>query len=255
MLTDLEQTFPVRPVPVALDGDRAVGLIVVDAGVAFTRSGSLSDPLHMIPMVRRIGEHARALRAALGDRLHVLCFLDTHHPDIPEPPYPPHGVIGTGEEEMDPDLAWLLGEPQVTVVRKDCINGFVGGIDVQTGQNAVVEWVRAIHPRHLLVTGDCTDMWNFGWYPGLFEDPLFADRYWTRFSALLDNELSGPNLDALILELAADLDEAAARDRAEWGGAEFRSEIDELRSWMATRHGWMRACIDAYEDPRRCPGR
>lgn len=158
MLTDLEQTFPVRPVPLALDGDRAVGLVVVDAGVAFTRSGSLSDPLHMIPMVRRIGEHARALRAALGDRLHVLCFLDTHHPDIPEPPYPPHGVIGTGEEEMDPELAWLLEEPQVTVVRKDCINGFVGGIDVQTGQNAVVEWVRAIHPRHLLVTGDCTDI-------------------------------------------------------------------------------------------------
>ena len=104
-------------------------------------------------------------------------------------------------------------------------------------------------------TGDCTDMWDFGWYPGLFEDPLFADRYWTRFSALLDNELSAPNLDALILELADGLDEAAARDRAEWGGAEFRPEIDELRSWMGTRHGWMRDCIDATEDPRRCPGR
>jgi hypothetical protein len=104
-------------------------------------------------------------------------------------------------------------------------------------------------------TGDCTDMWEFGWYPGLFEDPLFADRYWTRFATVLDNELSGDNLDGLILGLADGLDDAAARNRTRWGGAEFRPEIEELRDWMAERHDWMRECIDAYEDPRDCPGR
>ena len=158
MMVNLETAFPIRPAEVDLGAEGAVGLIVVDAGVGFTRSGNLSDPAHMIPMVRRIGAEYRALRAALGDRLHTLCFLDTHHPDVPEPPYPPHGIIGTGEEEMDPELAWLPAEPQVTVVRKDCINGFVGGIDPRTGRNLVVEWVRAIRPRALLVCGDCTDI-------------------------------------------------------------------------------------------------
>jgi hypothetical protein len=103
-------------------------------------------------------------------------------------------------------------------------------------------------------TTDCTDMWEFGWYPGLFEDPLFADRYWTRFAALLDGELSAGNLDALILTLADGLDDAAARNQNRWGGAEFRGEVDELRDWMAVRHAWMRDCIDRYEDPRVCPG-
>ncbi len=104
-------------------------------------------------------------------------------------------------------------------------------------------------------TGDCTDMWEFGWYPGMFEDPAFADRYWTRFAAVLDGELSAENLDSLIVELADGVDGAAARNQAVWGGADFRSEVEELRGWMAERHEWMRACIDAYEDPRRCPGR
>jgi nicotinamidase-related amidase len=155
---NLQEKFPLKLETLSLAGQHPVGLVVVDAGVGFTRSGALSDPTHMIPMVQRIGAEYRALRAALGDRLHTLCFLDTHQPDIPEPPYPPHGIIGTGEEEMDPELLWLLDEPRVEVIRKDCINGFVGGIDLATGQNRVVEWMRNVGPRQLLVTGDCTDI-------------------------------------------------------------------------------------------------
>lgn len=158
MTTFLQEKFPISLSNVALNGNHPVGLVVVDAGVAFTRSGALSDPTHMIPMVQKIGAAYRALKEKLGDRLHVLCFLDTHHPDIPEPPYPPHGIIGTGEEEIDPELSWLLAEPQITVVRKDCINGFVGSIDSQTGQNATVQWMQSAGIRQLLVTGDCTDI-------------------------------------------------------------------------------------------------
>jgi nicotinamidase-related amidase len=155
---DLQAVFPISLSEISLSGTHAVGLVVVDAGVAFTRQGTLSDPTHMLPMVRRIGEHFKALEAALGSRLHTLCFLDTHHPDIPEPPYPPHGVMGTGEENIDPELEWLLEKPQLTVIRKDCINGFVGGIDRETGRNAVAEWVKQGQLRQLLVTGDCTDI-------------------------------------------------------------------------------------------------
>jgi nicotinamidase-related amidase len=154
MLADL---LPISLSPVPL-GDDPVGLVIVDAGVAFTREGNLADPTHMVPMVQRIAALVQDLSERLGDRLHILCFLDTHHPDIPEPPYPPHGIIGTGEEDMDPDLAFLLDDARVTVIRKDCINGFVGAIDRDTGHNAFCAWVTDTGVRTLLVTGDCTDI-------------------------------------------------------------------------------------------------
>jgi nicotinamidase-related amidase len=153
----LNDTLPVQLSPVPL-GEGPVGLVLVDAGVAFTRQGALADPEHMVPMVRTIDALYRDLRERLGEQLHTLCFLDTHHADIPEPPYPPHGVIGTGEEEMDPELRWLLDEPRVTVVRKDCINGFVGSIDRQTGVNRFCEWVIEHDLVTLVVVGDCTDI-------------------------------------------------------------------------------------------------
>lgn len=143
---------------VDLSGHYPVGLILVDASVGFTRVGAMSDPERMVPMVGRINQELRALSAALGDRLHVLCFLDSHEPDIPEPPYPPHGVRGTGEDELDPELTWVLDEARVTVIRKDCINGFVGAIDRHSGRNAFAEWVMDHGLRDLLVVGDCTDI-------------------------------------------------------------------------------------------------
>ncbi|MCA9538414.1 MAG: isochorismatase family protein [Myxococcales bacterium] len=44
------------------------------------------------------------------------------------------------------------------LIRKDCINGFVGAIDRKTGRNAFCEWVIAHDLRTLLVCGDCTDI-------------------------------------------------------------------------------------------------
>ena len=70
----------------------------------------------------------------------ILAFLDTHVPGKPEPPYPPHCEKGTGQEELVPELKWLEGEKGATLQRKDCINGFVGGID-KDGRNRVVDWV------------------------------------------------------------------------------------------------------------------
>ena len=158
-MTDLADLLPLPPMSVVdLDGDLPVGLVIVDASVGFTRRGNLSDPKHMVPMVERIVDTFGKLSDALGERLHTLYFLDTHHPDIPEPPYPPHGIIGSGEEEIDPLLEEMTRAPRVTLVRKDCINGFVGAIDRQTGRNAVVEWMRSTGVGKLLVVGDCTDI-------------------------------------------------------------------------------------------------
>jgi nicotinamidase-related amidase len=154
----LESLLPVVRHPVSVGGTGPIGLVIVDPGVGFTRTGALSDVAQMQPMLQAIAAEYRALRAAVGDRLHVLVFLDSHHRDIPEPPYPPHCIEGTGEELIDPELEWLLAEPRLTVIRKDCINGFVGSIDRKTGANAFCRWVASNAFEKLLVTGDCTDI-------------------------------------------------------------------------------------------------
>ncbi len=155
-MIDLETAFPISRRTVELRG--LVGLVVIDPGVGFVRRGALSDPERMVPMCTRIGAVYRELVGRLGEDLRTCVFLDTHAADIPEPPYPPHCVVGTGEELIDEELAWLVEEPRVTVIKKDCINGFVGSIDRDTGRNAFAEWVKGEGVTTLLVTGDCTDI-------------------------------------------------------------------------------------------------
>jgi len=157
-LAALQRLLPVTTTVYELPAEGNVGLVIVDPGRGFTREGNLADPNHMVPMVMRIAADYQDLKADLGDRLHVLIFLDTHHADIPEPPYPPHGVIGTGEEDIDPALEFLLNEPNVTVIRKDCINGFVGSISLVTGDIKFADWMKAYEIETLLTCGDCTDI-------------------------------------------------------------------------------------------------
>lgn len=38
----------------------------------------------------------------------VYALFDSHHPDIPEPPYPPHCIAGTEESELVPGTYKLL---------------------------------------------------------------------------------------------------------------------------------------------------
>ncbi|MDP6786567.1 MAG: isochorismatase family protein [Rhodospirillales bacterium] len=85
-------------------------------------------------------------------------FLDTHEPGKPEPPYPPHCGAGTGEEELVPELAWLHESPQATLIRKDCINGFVGATVVESGANRLVDWVNEHGLQAIVVVGICTDI-------------------------------------------------------------------------------------------------
>lgn len=154
----LASLFPYTTITYRIKPEGQIGLVIVDPGRGFTRDGNLADPTNMVPMVSQIANLHRYLKEDLDERLHVLIFLDTHTADIPEPPYPPHCVVGTGEELIDPDLEFLLQEPRVTVIQKDCINGFVGAIDRESGANRYAQWVIDNHINTLFFCGDCTDI-------------------------------------------------------------------------------------------------
>ena len=146
------QTCPVPPA--------SAGLVIVDMvnGFASPGAGALAPPSADLVMDRVIAAVDVLARQTLQRGRPVLAFLDTHHPDKPEPPYPAHCVAGSGEEMLVPALRWLEQEEQVTLLQKDCINGFVGGIDPLTGRNAVTGWLCQQKVTTLIVVGVCTDI-------------------------------------------------------------------------------------------------
>ncbi|WP_299617019.1 isochorismatase family protein [Pelagibius sp.] len=155
---DLAAAMPVAPVELTL-GAENTGLVIVDEvnGFATVGAGNLAPPAPNAQVSTMVAETDRLARAFTGRSWPILAFLDTHVPGKPEPPYPPHCEAGTGEEDLVPELAWLEQDPNTTLVRKDCINGFVGAIRPD-GSNAVVDWVNSAGLQRVLVVGICTDI-------------------------------------------------------------------------------------------------
>lgn len=149
--------------PIAMSSLRiaseGTGLVIVDEvnGFASVGCGNLAPRTENAQVTRMIDETDRLARAFQAEHWPILAFLDTHEPGKPEPPYPPHCEKGTGEEELVPQLKWLEEERAATLVRKDCINGFVGAFRPDGG-NSVVDWVNGKGLKRLLVVGICTDI-------------------------------------------------------------------------------------------------
>ena len=147
-------------------GGRAVGLVVVDEvnGFCTVGAGNLAPPAPDAQVSRMVGETDRLARRFADEKRPILAFLDTHEPGRPEPPYPPHCERGTGEENLVPELAWLEDSAHASLIRKDCINGFVGAIEAtfhgKHGQhhNKVVDWTNAHRLDAVVVVGICTDI-------------------------------------------------------------------------------------------------
>ena len=151
-----------RDLPIALGqfdpAAQATGLVIVDEinGFATVGAGNLAPPAPNAQVARMVDETDRLARRFEAAGWPILAFLDTHVPGKPEPPYPPHCEAGTGEEELVPALAWLADAGTATLVRKDCINGFVGAI--RDGRNRVVDWANDNRLAAVLVVGICTDV-------------------------------------------------------------------------------------------------
>ncbi|MBM3484871.1 MAG: isochorismatase family protein [Alphaproteobacteria bacterium] len=139
-------------------GHRRVGLVIIDEVVGFASvgGGNLAPREENAQVNRMVRETVQLARRFLAAKRPILAFLDTHEAGKPEPPYPPHCVEGTGEEEFVPELAWLAIEPGVFKVRKDCINGFVGAMRPEGNQ--LVDWVREHKLDGIVTVGICTDI-------------------------------------------------------------------------------------------------
>jgi nicotinamidase-related amidase len=146
--------------------DRAAGLVVVDEvnGFCTVGAGNLAPPAPDAQISRMVEATVRIARRFADEKRPILAFLDTHEPGKPEPPYPPHCEVGTGEENLVPELAWLEESAHATLLRKDCINGFVGAIEAtfhgKHGQhhNKVVDWINAHRLDAVVTVGICTDI-------------------------------------------------------------------------------------------------
>ncbi len=166
LAADLERQLPVALQPYAL-ADRHVGLVVVDEvnGFCTVGAGNLAPPAPDAQIARMVEETDRLARRFADEKRAILALLDTHQSGRPERPYPPHCERGSGEENLVPELAWLADCGCATLLRKDCINGFVGGIEASFiggghGQhhNKVVDWVNSHRLDAVIAVGICTDI-------------------------------------------------------------------------------------------------
>ncbi len=146
---------------------RPSGLVIVDEvnGFCTVGGGNLAPPAPDAQIRRMVEETDRLARRFDQAKSPILAFLDTHQPGRPEPPYPRHCERGTGEENLVPELAWLENCGMATLMRKDCINGFVGGIEAcyvggghGKSRNKVVDWINSHRLEAVLTTGICTDI-------------------------------------------------------------------------------------------------
>ena len=161
LLSQIEQAMPLVVEPLRLDeeGARRPGLVIVDIvnGFATVGAGNLAPPVENPQVNRMVAETDRLARVFSDQGWPMLAFLDSHEPGKPEPPYPPHCEIGTGEENLVPELLWLAQDPHASLVRKDCINGFIGAIRPD-GSNAMVEWLNQNEITDVVAVGICTDI-------------------------------------------------------------------------------------------------
>lgn len=153
----LRRTFPVALA--AYDpAKQRTGLIIIDEvnGFASVGCGPLAPPAPDARVTRMIAETDALARRFAGAGWPVAASLDSHDPDRPEPPYPPHCLKGTGDDELVPALKWLEEQPGATLIAKDCINLFVGAM--QDGRNLLLDWIDGNRLESVVTVGICTDI-------------------------------------------------------------------------------------------------
>lgn len=157
LLAALTQAMPIAAGRVSLA--KGTGLVIVDEvnGFATVGCGPLAPAKENAAVTRMVSETDRLAHDFAARDWPILAFLDSHQPGKAEPPYPPHCEIGTGQENLVPALTWLESCPQAQLMRKDCINGYIGA-ERGDGTNVVRDWIATHRLERVLVVGICTDI-------------------------------------------------------------------------------------------------
>ncbi|KAF8404711.1 hypothetical protein HHK36_009599 [Tetracentron sinense] len=155
----LKNDLPLDQESLVVSDDVTTGLVLVDIvnGFCTVGAGNMAPKEPNNQISGMVDESVRLAKVFCEKKWPVLAFIDSHHPDKPEHPYPPHCIIGTDESKLVPALEWLDKEPNVTIRRKDCIDGFLGSIE-KDGSNVFVDWVKTNKIKVILVVGICTDI-------------------------------------------------------------------------------------------------
>ncbi|KAF3435097.1 hypothetical protein FNV43_RR22184 [Rhamnella rubrinervis] len=155
----LRNEIPLDQEAVTLPEDAVTGLALVDIinGFCTVGAGNLAPREPNRQISGMISESEGLARLFCQKKWPVMAFLDSHQPNKPEDPYPPHCIAGTDESNLVPALRWIENEPNVTIRRKDCFDGFLGSIE-SDGSNVFVDWVQENQIQTLLVVGICTDI-------------------------------------------------------------------------------------------------
>ncbi len=154
MIDQLRGELPVQIVAYDVAA-REVGLVLVNQINAWCTPGAgpLAPAAPDARIERMIEETGRLGRLFVDRRRAVLSLVDGRQP-----------AAGGDAAQLVPALAWLEDEPDATILRTDCVDGFVGAIEaVHHGthgatRNRVVDWVNAHRLQTVLVAGMCTDV-------------------------------------------------------------------------------------------------
>lgn len=158
MTATIADSFPIALQPYPLSGKRA-GLVIIDVvnGFCTPGCGPLAPPAPDYAVEKMVSETEELAGRFVATNLPVLISLDSHDPAKPEPPYPPHCLQGTGDDQLVPALQWLAAHRDVTLLTKDCINFYIGGVRAD-GSNAVSDWIVGHKLETVVVVGICTDI-------------------------------------------------------------------------------------------------
>jgi hypothetical protein len=83
------------------------------------------------------------------------------------------------------------------------------------------------------------NLFSFSWWPRLFSDPDFTQRWIDRYQAMREGPLSRSNSFARLDLLTGQLKQAQPRERAKWGttyrGGTYATEITYSKNWLSNR--------------------
>ena len=174
----------------------------------------------------------------------------------------------TGSNSTDPDLgyaAWLdvdsfidhnlLNMLPMNVDALRISTAYFKTVDGKMEAGPIWDFDRALdstdgrdnNPMWWNGTGDSTLYFNDNsrvilWWPSMFQDPDFVQKYIDRWFELRDGVFSYEELFGTIDAHAAELAEAAPRDYARWSASrygDFAGEIQHMKNWLTSRIDWI----------------